>query len=215
MRTHPWSDSLPSHAPATQPAPGFAEPGLKALFYDGPFWKGHPTRVFAWYGAPEDASPERPVPGILLIHGGGATALCNWVRLWNQRGFAALAMDTCGGIPVWSDTPYYRKYWPRHEFSGTAGWGCLQDAFLPPHDQWMFHAVMAALNGYKLLESFPEVDTARIGITGISWGGVITCIVASLQPALSFAIPVYGCGNFNTPESSLVNLGESPEQRQA
>ena len=38
------------------------------------------------------------------------------------------------------------------------------------------------------------MDRRRIGITGISWGGYLTCIVAGLDDRLKVAVPVYGCG---------------------
>jgi hypothetical protein len=46
----------------------------------------------------------------------------------------------------------------------------------------------------SLLRSFPEIDANRIGITGISWGGYLTSIAASVDPRFRFAVPVYGCG---------------------
>ena len=50
-------------------------------------------------------------------------------RLLQQKGYAAIAMDTCGGIPVWSESPYYQQIWPRHAHSGPAGW--QQDEISP------------------------------------------------------------------------------------
>ena len=32
----------------------------------------------------------------VLVHGGGGTAFDAWVRLWNDRGYAAIAMDLAG-----------------------------------------------------------------------------------------------------------------------
>lgn len=32
---------------------------------------------------------------MVLVHGGEGTAFAKWVRLWNERGYAAIAMDTC------------------------------------------------------------------------------------------------------------------------
>jgi hypothetical protein len=40
----------------------------------------------------------------------------------------------------------------------------------------------------------PEVDAGRVGVTGISWGGYLTCLVAGLDGRLKVAVPVYGCG---------------------
>jgi hypothetical protein len=31
-------------------------------------------------------------------------------------------------------------------------------------------------------------------VTGISWGGYLSCIVAGVDPRFRFAVPVYGCG---------------------
>jgi hypothetical protein len=61
-------------------------------------------------------------------------------------------------------------------------------------DMWTYHAVAAVLRGHNLLASLPEVDRDRIAVTGISWGGYLTCIVAGLDDRLKAAVPVYGCG---------------------
>jgi dienelactone hydrolase len=61
-------------------------------------------------------------------------------------------------------------------------------------DCWTYHAVAAVIRGHSLLRSLPDVDPNRIGITGISWGGYLTCIVAGLDHRLKVAVPVYGCG---------------------
>lgn len=60
----------------------------------------------------------------------------------------------------------------------------------------------------------PGVDDARTALTGISWGGYLTCIVAGLDKRFAAAVPVYGCGFL--PDGSAWN-GEfakmSEEQR--
>jgi len=76
--------------------------GVKALFYEGAKFKGQPTRVFAYYGAPKEVSaePGKKVPAMVLIHGGGGTAFDRWVKVWNSRGYAAISMDLCGCVPI-------------------------------------------------------------------------------------------------------------------
>jgi dienelactone hydrolase len=170
--------------------------GVKSFFYAGEPFQGKPTRVFAYYGVPKSpdaASPDadtRKLPAMVLIHGGGGTAFDRWVKVWNARGYAAIAMDVCGCVPVGT----YGK-WKRHDHGGPPGWdasfGQLDDAV---QDQWTYHAVSAAVLGHTLLRSFPEVDADRIGVTGISWGGYLTCIVAGVDSRFKFAAPVYGCG---------------------
>jgi hypothetical protein len=59
---------------------------------------------------------------------------------------------------------------------------------------WTYHAVAALVRAHSLLAAQPEVDRERIGITGISWGGYLTCITAGVDDRLKVAVPVYGCG---------------------
>ncbi len=177
------------------PANGFEYPGVKAVFYDGMPYQGRNTRIFAWYGFPDRFSGK--VPAIVLVHGGGGTAFPDWVRLWNSRGYAAIAMDTCGGVPAWFNSNYCRNPWPRHEWSGPLGWGLDKVSFapeLPPEEQWPYHAVSAVVLAHSLIRSFPEVDANRIGVTGVSWGGYLTCLSAGIDNRFAFAAPVYGCG---------------------
>jgi dienelactone hydrolase len=182
-----WETEALSKAPATHPAPGLESEGLRALFYDGAPWQGKPTRLFAWVGLPK---AEGKVPAMVLIHGGGGTAFADWVKLWTSRGYAAIAMDLCGAVP--RKVP--QKGWERHEHGGPPGWGGFDQIEQPERDQWTYHAVAGAILGHSLLRSLPEVDPDRIGVTGISWGGYLTCIVSSIDTLFKFAAPVYGCG---------------------
>jgi dienelactone hydrolase len=126
---------------------------------------------------------------MVLVHGGGGTAFEEWVRLWNGRGYAAIAMDTCGCTPGGEHANR-----PRHEHGGPPGWGGFDQIDEPQEDQWTYHAVADVILAHSLLRSLPEVDPERIGITGVSWGGYLTCIVAGVDPRFKFAVPVYGCG---------------------
>jgi GH18 family chitinase/dienelactone hydrolase len=175
-------------APRNNLAPDFQAAGVIPIFFDGLPWKGKPTRVFAWVGAPK-LEPGKKAPGIVLVHGGGGTAFDTWVRLWVSRGYAAIAMDTCGCVPKGS----YGK-WQRHDAGGPPGWGGFNEVDEPIADQWPYHAVADVILAHSLLRSMAEVDADRIGITGISWGGYLTCIVSGLDNRFKFAAPVYGCG---------------------
>jgi hypothetical protein len=64
----------------------------------------------------------------------------------------------------------------------------------PLTDQWTYHAVANVILGHSLLDSFDEVDADRTALTGISWGGYLTCIVAGVDSRFQVAMPVYGCG---------------------
>jgi dienelactone hydrolase len=181
-----------SQAPEVFPTDVKPAEGVKSFFYAGVPYKGKPTRVFAYYGVPkaEPDSPGKTFPAMVLIHGGGGTAFDRWVKVWNARGYAAIAMDLCGCVPEGT----YGN-WKRHEQGGPPGWdasfGQLDD---PIEDQWTYHAVSAAALAHSLIRSYPEIDADRIGVTGISWGGYLTSIVAGVDSRFKFACPVYGCG---------------------
>ena len=131
----------------------------------------------------------KKTPAMVLVHGGGGTAFAEWVRLWTSRGYAAIAMDTCGCVPKGT-----YGHWERHEHGGPAGWGGFDQIDQPVEDQWTCHAIADVLLAHSLIRSMPGVDPARTGITGISWGGYLTCIAAGVDKRFLCAAPVYGCG---------------------
>jgi len=161
---------------------------VKAIFFTGEPFNGKPTRVFAWLGIPKMKSGEK-VPGMVLVHGGGGTAFEEWVRLWVSRGYAAIAIDTCGQVPVGT----YGN-WTKDDQGGPSGWGGWAQVDWALKDQWTYHAVADIILAHSLLRSLPEVDSDRIGLTGISWGGYLTCIAAGVDSRFKLAVPVYGCG---------------------
>jgi dienelactone hydrolase len=185
-----WDMAKLSAAPRTYPAQGIEAEGVRGIFYDGPPYQGRPTRVFAWLGIPRTDSG-RKLPGMVLVTGGGGTAEAEWVRLWKGRGYAAIAMSTYGNVPVGQISK-----WQRHEHAGPSGvdWNPDRD---PPTDQWTYHAVSAVILAHSLLRAQPEVDAERIGLTGISWGGYVSCIVAGIDHRFRFVVPMYGCGFYS------------------
>ena len=181
----------------------------KPVWYDGEPWQGKKTRIFAWLGEPA-GSGNGKLPAVLLLHGGGGKAFQDWAKHWAERGYVALAMDTAGQGPDGK----------RHADAGPG-----QDDAVKFRDftdgeareQWSYHAVAAVLRGHALLASLPSVDASRIGITGISWGGYLTCLTAGLDPQLKAAVPVYGCGflgdNSVWKEGSLAALPVPARER--
>jgi dienelactone hydrolase len=204
-----WDLAVLGQTPRTYPAPGLEVPDVRSLFYDGPQFQGRPTRVFAYYGAPKVA-PGKRLPAMVLVHGGGGTAFDRWVKLWNQRNYAAIAMDLCGCVPV-RETP---KRWKQHEHGGPRGWGGFEQIDQPAHDQWTYQAIADILLAHSLIRSFPEVDPQRIGVTGISWGGYLTSLVSGVDSRFRFAVPVYGCGYLGDNSAWLSNFERmTPDQR--
>ncbi len=183
-------------APAVYAAEGFAASGkIRGLFYDGLPYRGKATRVFAWYGAPE---AKGKVPAMVLVHGGGGTAYKEWVEKWNQHGFAAISIAVEGQTDEAAPAP---ARWKHHASAGPEREGIYADTGQPLPDQWMYHAVADTVLANSLIRSFPEVDAAKVGVAGISWGGVITSTVIGIDTRFAFAIPTYGCGAMATAEN--------------
>jgi cephalosporin-C deacetylase-like acetyl esterase len=167
-----------------------SEGGIKSLYYQGRPYMGKETRVFAYYANPATLSgkhaKDNEFPAVVLVHGGGGTAFKEWVELWAKRGYAAIAMDLGGCGPE-------RKRLP----DGGPGqsdkekFGAIDQ---PVENQWTYHAVANVILAHSLIRSFNEVDSSRTAVTGISWGGYLTCIVAGLDNRFKAAVPVYGCG---------------------
>ena len=158
---------------------------IQELHYVSEPLLGKPTRVFAYLGRPTNVLVQR-YPAMVLVHGGGGKAFKEWTQHWAQRGYVSIAMDLAGngpdgrlpdGGPDQADTVKFRDF----NESGV-------------RDMWTYHAVAAVVRAHSLLRSLPEVDTDRIGITGISWGGYLTCIAAGIDTRFKVAVPVYGCG---------------------
>jgi dienelactone hydrolase len=188
-------------APVMMDAEGFAPEGnLKPIYYEALDYKGKPTKVFAWLGLPEGRSGK--VPGVVLVHGGGGTAFKEWVRKWNEQGFAAISIAVEGQTDVKNpDSKDRARAWKQHAWPGPHRHGIYGDSSEPLKDQWMYHAVADAILANSLLRSLPEVDADKVGIMGISWGGVITSTVMGIDDRFAFAIPTYGCGSLATAEN--------------
>lgn len=191
---------------ALEVAPSFhwtnREDSVWSLKYEGERYRGKNTEVFAYYASPGtmngSLSQTEKYPAVVLIHGGGGTAFRIWALEWAKKGYAAIAMDLSGNNPA----PYYEQENPwGSKSSRLESGGPSQDddnKFYRLEDdlseQWQFHAVSNIISAHSLLRSFEEVDAERTAMTGISWGGYLTNIVAGIDHRYKAAVPVYGAG---------------------
>jgi len=204
---------------------------VHSLLYAGEKFNDGETEVFAFYASPAtlgEAKAGAKFPGVVLIHGGGGTAFVEWTWLWAKRGYAAIAMDLSGRRPIdpvydeagkpvpnQANQPNTRTRLPNggpeqghaEKFDSIGG---------GVSDDWPFHAAASVIRAHSLLRLFPEVMAERTAVTGISWGGYTTCLVASLDDRFKAAVPVYGCGFLFEGESvqkpSIGKLGERRER---
>jgi len=190
------------------------KPPVKALLYQGEPYHGKPTHVFAFYATPEmvGAPQKAPWPGVVLVHGGGGTAFREWVILWAKRGYAAIAMDLAGMRPDDNDS----KKRERLPDGGPDQTDVEKFKSMDTEDitdDWPYHAVANAVLAHSLLRNMPQVDKDRTALTGISWGGYTTCLVASVDARFKAAVPVYGCGFLNDNSAWLKQFADlGPEK---
>ena len=207
LHTTPTVTPLPDFAPRSRTDGENEWAHIQAITYEGVPYGGQKTKIFAYIGFPQNAT-EQPVPAMVLVHGGDGHAFAEWVKLWNDRGYAAIAMDNTGFFPSEEGKGFAgyeldAKTWWHHGL-----WGDLaQEGYtgIPTNDemtscekplseQWMYHAVASTILAHNILLADKRVDKDRIGITGISWGGVITSLAIGYDTRYAFAIPVYGSG---------------------
>jgi hypothetical protein len=130
-----WPQDIFSGPPASRPTDRFAEAGLESFLYDGLSKDGRPEDVFAYLGLPNGTPPTGGWPAVVLVHGGGGTAFPQAVKYWNQKGFAAIAMDLEGHLPDMSVAYDQRPSTPHPgpaRFVGPA----FGDLYEPIKNQW-------------------------------------------------------------------------------
>ncbi|MBR6513300.1 MAG: dienelactone hydrolase family protein [Clostridia bacterium] len=193
--------------------------GIKCVTYKGAVYKGKPTRIFAHIGFPKAA--DKPVPAVILVHGGGGHPDDMWIKKWNERGYAAIAMSTDGFFPARPVNLYegggaehmvHELVAPFDKEGYTAGPSTthIADSDMPIKDQWMYHAVSSVILANNLLRSDQRVNSDRIGLCGISWGGIIASIVIGYDSRFAFAMPIYGSGYLGCGLSGLDKIFNVP-----
>lgn len=190
---------------------------IKGLFFKGLDYHGKETKVFCWYGVPELLIKGHKAPAVVLVHGGGGTVFPQWIKKWTDHGYIAISVALEGQIPgPKSETSPLEVGHPNHEFSGPFRKGFFLDVMDEElENQWFYHAVADVILANSLLRSFPEVDTTKIGITGISWGGILTNVISGIDNRFAFAIPVYGCGYLHEAPTYIEQLkAHTPESKQ-
>lgn len=148
-----------------------------------------PLHVAAYLAIPEG---DGPYPGLLHLHGGAQQAEKSIAVSWAEKGFATLCIDwsVCANVP----NAVHATAWP-------VGMPNMQGRSLPPDQCSVPHVVAGARRGLDLLCERPEVNSERLGMVGISWGGFMTWLVNGTDTRLRCAVPVYGCGFACTQET--------------
>jgi len=163
---------------------------------------GQPLMVYAVMGVPD--RPDGSVPGLLHIHGGSQTASIETVRFFVPQGYAVLSFDWTGPTPTRSgkfSTVFPDSIPPVTEYD------------VPLSRARIAHIVWMARRGLTLLAGQSEVDSSRLGVFGISWGGLASWLVNGTDTRVRAAVPLFGCGiPLETPENEAWRTAFQPEQ---
>lgn len=147
-----------------------------------PGFAGDPVR--AWLVVPHGL--EEPAPAVVEFVGYGRGRGLAHERLhWPAAGFVQLIVDTRGQGSMWgtggsTDDPHG---------SGPATPGFLTRGILDPHEYYYRRVFTDAVRAVDAVRSLPEVDPARVAVTGNSQGGAIAIAAAGLSDGLVGALP--------------------------
>ena len=183
---------------------------VDTIFYDTILYNGKTVKTYAYVAIPEGASAENPVPGIILIHGKGGTAYDRWAKAWADKGFAAISIDTAGKYNTLTNTYANSGRTPSpFGHQDNAGYSDFTENESLHSNMWFYQAISDAVLAGNVLRSYPEVDAENIGVTGVSYGSVITMKTIGIDPRLKFAMPVYGGGyGWESPTYWQYNMTE-------
>lgn len=156
---------------------------VEEVYYLSRPYKRNPVKIFGYYCYPIYRS--RKLPAILLLHGGGGVASLPRALGWASRGYVVLAIDLPG---KGENRRRSRSTGPNMDVS------VLLRTQPDLSYNYLIHAVAAARNGITYLSRRKEVDPNRIGMIGLSWGGVITLLTNGQDNRLKAAVNVFGAG---------------------
>jgi len=126
------------------------------------------------------------LPAVVEFQGyGGGRGLAHERLLWPAAGYAYLLMDTRGQGSAWGvgDTP------DPDDPGAPAHPGSMTKGILSPETYYYRRVFTDAVRAVEAARSHPDVDPARVVVTGASQGGGITIAAAALTPDLRGAAP--------------------------
>jgi cephalosporin-C deacetylase len=160
--------------------------GLTTLdSYDVSFGGYGGQQVRGWLLLPRARSGRLPCVVEYIGYGGGRGLPLDWL-IWASVGFAHLIMDTRGQGSSWrpGDTPDLVDGWSDPAFPGYVTRGIAD-----PGSYYYRRVYTDAVRAVEAARSHPEIDPARVAVTGGSQGGGIAIAVAGLLPDLKASLP--------------------------
>ena len=161
----------------------------EAAFYSVTGADNKKYRVFAFIGKPNTPMPEGGYPAIVLAHGGAGIAYFEWVEHWVSRGYVAIAPDLGG---------HYAKNGLERNIPNAIGTpeGEIKSmgSFFQTDDicnSWMYFSTIALGTAINALGEYAEINSEKVALAGISWGGVLALHTAGVEPRFKAVSVIY------------------------
>lgn len=122
-------------------------------------------------------------PAVLVLHGtrGRKEGMESWLKELAGKGFVACATDA--------------------RWHGELAKSDYEDAIIEAYrtgkgHPWLYETVTDTIRALDYLQTRPDVDAERIGLMGISMGGMNTWLTAAADPRVKVAVPCIGVTSF-------------------
>jgi len=164
------------------------------LRYTSLRYGGEAIRIHAVYAVPNGADAAHKVPAIIATHGDYGAALqpayFDLISRYAGAGYAVLFYDWNPDFAFnWQpQTPNERK---KFSTFGKLNYFMWDANYWLPGNDWKdslpYQAVMAGRRGISWLQTRPEVDGDKIGVTGASYAGLFSALLAAIDPRIKAA----------------------------
>jgi dienelactone hydrolase len=152
-----------------------------------------PIELEAYVATPTSLIGGGPVPGLTVAHGLGAFA---------EAGSASNPAAQLGVVAIAYSGP------GQGQSQGTGSVpDHLFDVLASPTDSWFWEHAAAAMRALTVLETLPEVDPARLAMSGYSGGAVATHMVNGVDDRLIAAVPISGTGHLDLAATNPITPG--------
>lgn len=165
----------------------------RAFIFTSEIYQDQPMRVYALYARP---AGNGPFPAVLSLHGGIDRAQLNRVVAFARAGYACLALDWLpdNNIKVRASAAPSRTLYGNLDYSD---WGRMfADMSDDGKASLIYRAIIAARRAITWIGQQNEIDAARIGVEGHSWGGYLAQLLAGIEPRLKAVVSSAAAGSW-------------------
>ena len=145
-------------------------------------------KTFVFVGFPEQVNKKNPA--VVLAHGAGGNAYLKWVQEWTRRGYIALSVDL-------SNKHFTNESLEQPQENKDAGAyrvGSFASVGKDAYQSWTYYAVAQLVAAQSYLREISLVDKEKIGLVGISWGGVASLLALGVDKRFAAGAIIYSAG---------------------